>query len=149
MMALGEKILYLSDDGIGIFFGEGGNPDQIPDRMGSLRGGMRTNAQKMGYLPPSRQLWERKYTVFKCMQDCLFAGCQGLSPVSSRLRYRATMHEGSPHKAICSSRSATVLWVEGGPTPAVSRANSGSAADAVGVGSSAMLGQVSEARCTT
>jgi Tn3 transposase DDE domain len=26
------------------------------------------------------------------------------------------MNEGSTHKAICSSRSATVLWVEGGPT---------------------------------
>src|SRR5215831_10504849 len=69
MIALGEKRLDLSDNGIGIFFREGSNPDQITDRMGSLRCGMSTNAQKIGYLPSSRQLWELKYTVFKCMQD--------------------------------------------------------------------------------
>jgi len=69
MMALGEKRLYLRDDGIGICFREGGNPNQITERMGSLRGGMRTNAPKTGDFPTSRQLWELKYTVFKCMYD--------------------------------------------------------------------------------
>src|SRR4029453_10516296 len=80
MIALGEKISYLSDDRIGIVFRECGNPDQIAYQMGSLRCAMGTNARKMEHFPTSRHLWKLKYTVFQCKEDCLFAGGHGLSP---------------------------------------------------------------------
>src|SRR4029453_598624 len=80
MIARGDKISYLSDDRIGIFFRECANPDQIAYRMGSLGCGMGTNARKIEHFPTSRHLWERKYTVFKCKEDGFFAGCHCLSP---------------------------------------------------------------------
>src|SRR5215472_7368761 len=80
MIALGEKRLYLSDDGIGIVFREGGNPDQIAYRMGRLGGGTGTHARKIEHFPTSRYLWERKDTGFQCKADGFLAGCHGLSP---------------------------------------------------------------------
>src|SRR5499427_6456743 len=80
MIARGEKIAYMRDDRIGIGCREGGNPDQIAYRMGSLGCGMGTHARKMEHFPPSRHLWKLKYTVFQCTEDGFFAGGHGLSP---------------------------------------------------------------------